>query len=101
MILGLAARYPEAVEQFTAASGAAKEWADAQRNNIGLPYEDRMKSRLRGAFRSGVLGERGPIQNSNYDKPLSRAFRAGQELRDVILRLSKDEATKLTKGETL
>lgn len=93
MILTLAGRYPAAAEEFTAATGAAKEWVEAQRNNIGQPYEERMKSRLRGAFRSGVLGERGPIENSNYDKPLSRAFRAGQELRAAIFELRKERAT--------
>lgn len=93
MILSLAGRYPAATEEFMAASGAAKEWAEAQRNNIGQPYEERMKTRLRGAFRSGVLGDRGPIENSNYDVPLSRAFRAGQELRKAILELRKERTT--------
>ena len=56
----------------------AAQYASLARNNIGNPYPERMQRRLRWAFLKGYRGEPQPVENSNYDKPITRAYRAGR-----------------------
>lgn len=84
LTLTLAAQHPHAHEQESAAESASLAWALAQRNGIGDPYGNAMVTRLRRAFRRGVLGQERPSANSNYDTPLQDAYRAGAELAKTL-----------------
>ncbi len=87
--LTLAAEHPYAHETLEAAEAAALKWAVAQRNGIGEPYGNRMVTRLVKAFRRGVLDQERPCEQSNYDTPITAAYRAGRALRSALIQLSR------------
>lgn len=87
LTLQLAARHPYAHDRVEAARNASLEWVAAQRNNIGDPYGPRMGTRMRMWFERGVMGQSSPVANSNYDRPLEAAYRAGRMLWSALSQL--------------
>ncbi len=49
-------------------------------------YSPSYQLRLQAAYLAGLRGEPEPRRQSNYGRPLVHAWRAGRELRDLLLK---------------
>jgi hypothetical protein len=55
--------------------------------HLAAQHPKRMLARLRRAFGRGVLDQEKVRADSNYDRPLVDAYRAGKQLREALLKL--------------
>lgn len=82
----LANKYPNAHLSAVTALEAAKDWVGQQWTAINERYGERMQTRMRIAFQRGLDGGSPTRVDSNFDKPLTLAWRMGRDLRDELLR---------------
>ena len=58
------------------------QWSRELHTAVGGEYSPQMRTRLRHWFMLGIEGQPRPVVNSNYDRPLVQAYRAGRAIRE-------------------